>query len=49
MNLQKNIDTDEVLISNININKIDSSKKTKEAQIINNFQVLKSFLAESLY
>ena len=47
--LQKNIDTDEVLISNIYINKIDNSKKTKDAQIINNFQVLKSFLAKSLY
>ena len=47
--LQKNIDTNEILISNIHINKFDQNNISKDSKIINNIQILKSFLTKTLY
>ena len=47
--LQKNIDTDHVSISNIYINQVDKNNVSEDSQIIQNIQVLKSFLAKTLY
>ena len=45
----ENIDTDQILISNIHINKFDKNNVSKDSQIIKNIQILKSFLAKTLY
>ena len=47
--LQKNIDTNEISISNIHINKFDKNNIVNDSQNIKNIQILKSFLAKTLY
>ena len=46
--LIKNIETGEISISNVEINKIDSKKETNKIYIINNIQVFRSMLKEIL-
>ena len=46
--LEKNIDSDEISISNINLNKIDSKKLSEEFYIIKNMQVLKGLIRKLL-
>ena len=46
--LEKNIETGEISISNVHINKIDTKKETNKIYIINNIQVFRSILKDIL-
>ena len=47
-NLEKNIDNNEVFISDIHLNKIENEKATEEYYLIKNLQILKNLVRDVL-